>query len=224
VKVVFLEEVEGSGRIGEIKDVADGFARNYLLPRRLAAAATPADIRRAEVLAEKEARRQAVLDEEAQTVVDKISGALIAISARVGEQGRLYGSVTAANIADEVSKLAGRAIEHQQILLAEPIKELGTREITVKLTRNVEATVQVEVASEGAPPEAEAAPVAEAEAEEPAEAKASAEVEAETEEAAEAEEEAETEAEEEEETIAKPEAEEETEAEAAAEEESEEQS
>jgi large subunit ribosomal protein L9 len=218
VKVVFLEEVEGSGRIGEIKDVADGFARNYLLPRRLAAAATPADIRRAEARAEKEARRQAVLDEEAQQVVDKISGTLIAISARVGEQGRLYGSVTAANIADEVSKLAGRAIEHQQIMLAEPIKELGTREITVRLTRNVETTVQVEVTAEGAPPEAEPAPGAAAEAEEPAEVEASTEIEAE----AETEEEPATG--EDEETVAEPEAEEETEAEAAAEEETEEQS
>ena len=164
MKIVFLEEVEGSGRIGEIKEVADGFARNYLLPRRLAAAATPADIRRAGARAEKEARRQAVLDDEAQGVAEKLAGAVITIRARVGEQGRLYGSVTAADIAEEVSKLAGREIEHRQVLLSEPLKELGTREIGIRLTRNVEAPVQVEVASEEGPAEA-AAVVAEAEQE-----------------------------------------------------------
>ncbi len=157
MKVVFLEDVEGSGRIGEIKEVANGFARNYLLPRRLAAAATPAEIRRGEVLAKKEARRQAVLDEEATGVAEKLTGALITISARVGEQGRLYGSVTAADIAEEVSKLAGRQIEHRQVLLAEPLKELGTQEIGIRLTRNVEASVQVEVVSEEAPIAAEPA-------------------------------------------------------------------
>ena len=211
MKVVFLEEVEGSGRIGEIKDVANGFARNYLLPRRLAAPATPADIRRAEARAEKEARRQAVLDEEAQAVAEKLAGAVIAISARVGEQGRLYGSITAADIAEEVSKLAGRQIEHRQILLAEPLKELGTHEINVKLTRNVEAPVQVEVASEEPPAsvepaaasaesaqeaEVEALEDAEAEAEEgEAEPQAEAEVEPEAEAALEAEAEAEEEGE-----------------------------
>jgi large subunit ribosomal protein L9 len=186
VKVVFLEDVEGSGRIGEIKEVANGFARNYLLPRRLAAAATPAEIRRGEALAEKEARRQAVLDEEATGVAEKLTGALITISARVGEQGRLYGSVTAADIAEEVSKLAGRQIEHRQVLLAEPLKELGTQEIGIRLTRNVEASVQVEVVSEEAPIAAEpaAAEAAEEETEaevSEAEADAEAQVEAEAE-------------------------------------------
>jgi large subunit ribosomal protein L9 len=190
VKVVFLEDVEGSGRIGEIKEVANGFARNYLLPRRLAAAATPAQIRRGEALAEKEARRQAVLDEEAGGVAEKLTGALITISARVGEQGRLYGSVTAADIADEVSKLAGRQIEHRQVLLAEPLKELGTQEIGIRLTRNVEASVQVEVVSEEAPIAAE--PAAAEAAEEDTEAEVS-EADAEAQEEAEAEPEEESE-------------------------------
>ncbi len=184
MKVVFLEEVEGSGRIGEIKEVADGFARNYLLPRRLAAAATPADIRRAEARAEKEARHQAVLDDEAQGVAEKLVGAVITIRARVGEQGRLYGSITAADIAEEVSKLAGREIEHRQVLLSEPLKELGTREIGIRLTRNVEAPVQVEVASEEGPAEAAVAVEAEQETEVEAEAEAEAMPEAEAEEEA----------------------------------------
>lgn len=184
MKVVFLEDVEGSGRIGEIKEVANGFARNYLLPRRLAAAATPAEIRRGEALAEKEARRQAVLDEEASGVAEKLTGALITISARVGEQGRLYGSITATDIAEEVSRLAGRQIEHRQVLLAEPLKELGTQEISIRLTRNVETSVQVEVASEEPPIEAEPA-AAEAQAEPEPEAEAT--LEAEEQEEAEAE-------------------------------------
>jgi large subunit ribosomal protein L9 len=205
VKVVFLEEVEGSGRIGDIKEVANGFARNYLLPRRLAAAATPAEIRRGEALAEKEARRQAVLDEEASGVAEKLTGALITISARVGEQGRLYGSITAADIAEEVSRLAGRQIEHRQVLLAEPLKELGTQEISIRLTRNVETSVQVEVASEEPPIEAEPAAEAQAEQETEVEAEAVSEAEAQEEAEPEPETEATLEAEEQEEAEAEPE-------------------
>jgi len=154
MKVVFLQNVEGSGRTGEIKDVADGFARNYLLPRRLAAPATPDAIRRGEARAAAEARRQAELDDQGRTLAEKLT-AHIVMTARVGEQGRLYGSVTSGDIAEEVSKLAGEEIDHHLVVLEEPIKQLGTYEIPVRLTRNVEATVTVEVVGEEAAPEEE---------------------------------------------------------------------
>jgi large subunit ribosomal protein L9 len=144
MKVVFLQNVEGSGRTGEIKEVADGFARNYLLPRRLAAPATPDAIKRAEARAVAEARRQAELDEEARALTEKLTAPIV-IAARVGEQGRLYGSVTSADIAEEVSKLVGQEVDRHLVMLAEPIKELGTYEVPLHLTRNVEATVTVEI-------------------------------------------------------------------------------
>jgi large subunit ribosomal protein L9 len=147
MKVVFLQNVEGSGRTGDIKEVADGFARNFLLPRRLAAPATPDAVKRAEALAAAEARRQAELDGEARTLAEKLTAPIV-ITVRAGEQGRLYGSVTAADIAEEASKLAGQEVDRHLLVLEEPIKEVGTHEIPLRLTQNVEATVTVEVVSE----------------------------------------------------------------------------
>ncbi len=89
VKVVFLKDVEGSGRIGEIKNVANGFARNYLLPQGLAAPATPEAVRRAEARAIVEAKKQAQLDEAAQGLADLLAGTSITIAARAGSRGRL---------------------------------------------------------------------------------------------------------------------------------------
>ena len=148
MKVVFLQNVEGSGRTGEIKEVADGFARNFLLPRRLAAPATPDAVKRAEALAAAEARRQAELDEEARTLAEKLAAPIV-ITVRAGEQGRLYGSVTATDIAEEASKLAGQEVDRRLLVLEEPIKEVGTYEIPLRLTHNVEATITVEVVAEG---------------------------------------------------------------------------
>jgi large subunit ribosomal protein L9 len=148
MKVVFLQNVEGSGRTGEIKEVADGFARNFLLPRRLAAPVTPDAIKRAEAIAAAEARRQAELDEQARTLAEKLAAPIV-ITARAGEQGRLYGSVTAADIAEEASKLAGQEVDRHLLALEEPIKEVGTYEVPLRLTSNVEAMLTVEVVGEG---------------------------------------------------------------------------
>jgi large subunit ribosomal protein L9 len=147
MKVVFLQNVEGSGRTGEIKEVADGFARNFLLPRRLAAPATADAIKRAEVRAVAEARQQAELDEEARALAEKLAGPIV-ITVRAGEKGRLYGSVTSADIAEEMSKLAGQDVDRHLLVLEEPIKEVGTHEVPLRLTRNVEATLTVEVVAE----------------------------------------------------------------------------
>jgi large subunit ribosomal protein L9 len=176
MKVVFMEEVEGTARVGEIKNVADGFARNYLLPRRLAAPATDHYIAIAESRAEKEARRQTRLDEEATTyLLPKMEGASVTIDVRVGEQGKLFGSVTGRDIAAALQETTGVELEHRQVDLRQPIRELGSHEVTVKLTRNVGVQVVVDVEPLGGMPEEEAE-AAEAEAEaEPAEAEVAAE-------------------------------------------------
>src|SRR3990170_7852004 len=142
MKVVFMEEVEGTALVGEVKNVADGFARNYLLPRKLAAPATDHYITIAQARAEKEARRQSRLDEEARThLVPKMEGRSVSIEVRVGEQGKLFGSVTARDIAAALQEATGVELEHRQVDLPQPIRELGAHEVTVKLTRNVHATV-----------------------------------------------------------------------------------
>ena len=144
MKVVFMEEVEGTARVGEVKNVADGFARNYLLPRRLAAPATDHYITIAAGRAEKEVRRQTKLDEEAQEhLVPRMEGQSVTIEVRVGEQGKLFGSVTARDIAEALQAATNVELEHRQVDLRQPIREVGSHEVTVKLTRNVHVQVTV---------------------------------------------------------------------------------
>ena len=174
MRVVFLEEVEGTARTGDVKNVADGFARNYLLPRKLAAPATDHYMNIAQAKAGKEERRQEKVDEEArERLLPKIEGKAVEIEVRVGEQGKLFGSVTARDIAEALQAATRVDLEHRQVDLREPIRELGGHEVTIKVTRNVLATVTVNVVPVGGLPaeevaeaeSPEAAPESEAEAE-----------------------------------------------------------
>lgn len=143
MKVVFFEEVEGTAQVGEIKEVKNGFARNYLLPRGLAGAPTTNNLARAERLAKADAIRQGKLDEAAAPLAAAIDGQEFIFRARVGEQGRLFGSVTARDIAERLSERAGATIEHRQVQLAQALRQLGTEEVRVRLTRNIFANVSV---------------------------------------------------------------------------------
>lgn len=148
MKVVFLQEVPGGGLPGEVKEVREGYARNYLLPKKLAIPATPQALRKAERLAEEERRRQENLDAAARTVAEVLDGQTLTFTARVGEAGRLFGSITAGDIAEEASRLAGAEVDRHRVHLGEPIKELGSREVPIRLTRNVQVRVQIEVVPE----------------------------------------------------------------------------
>ena len=157
MKVVFLEEVEGTARTGDVKNVANGFARNYLLPRKLAAPATKHYIAIAEQKATKEAKRQDRVDEEArERLLPLVEGQEMTIEVLVGEQGKLFGSVTSRDIAERLQADTGVELEHRQVALNQPIREIGTHEVSVKLTRNVIARITVHVHPEGGMPEPEA--------------------------------------------------------------------
>lgn len=162
MKVVFLEEVEGTAHTGDVKNVAAGFARNFLLPRKLAAPATDHYITIAQAKATKEARKQVKLDEDAQKLLPKVDGQSLTMEVRVGEQSKLFGSVTAREIAEHLAEATKIEIEHRQVDLKQPIRELGTFTVPVKLTRNVIANVTVNVVPIGGP-----AAAGEAAAEEP---------------------------------------------------------
>lgn len=164
MKVVFLEDVEGKARLGDVKEVADGYARNYLFPRRLAAPATPHYLSIARAKAEKEARRQARLDQEAQErLLPRLAGKSFTVQVRVGQQGRMFGAVTSQDIAEVVRQETGVELDHRQVALGEPIRETGTYTVTLRLTRNVHAQIEVQVVPLGGEP---AAPAEEAPAEE----------------------------------------------------------
>lgn len=157
MKVVFLETVEGSGYMGEVKTVADGYARNFLLPRGFAAAATPALLQRAEKLAAAEEERQRLLDERARGLVGRLPSTPLVLTARVGEQGRLYGSVTNADIAEKAGEILGEELDRRRILLPEVIRQVGLYDVGVRLSRNVTATIRIAVVDVDAPQGAEAA-------------------------------------------------------------------
>jgi large subunit ribosomal protein L9 len=148
VKVVFLEDVPGTANIGDIKEVKPGFARNYLLPRRMAMVATPSVVKSAEQRAHRENRLQEARDTDARAVAGRLEGLAMSFSAKAGATGKLFGSVGTADIAGKVTEILGHDFERHNVLLAEPIKELGDYPIVLKLTKNVTATVNVSVIGE----------------------------------------------------------------------------
>ena len=150
MKVVFLESIEGTAVVGDVKEVKNGFARNYLLPRGLAAPAKEPHLARAKAGAVREAVKQQALDKSASIIAEKLEGKQITMIARVGEQGKLYGSITSVHIAEEVAKLLGEDAEfdHRKVLLPEAIKEIGVLPVRLRLTRNIEAAIEVEVIPE----------------------------------------------------------------------------
>lgn len=157
VKVVFLETVEGSGLMGEVKDVARGYARNYLLPRGLAAPATPDILKRAEELRAIEEERQRAQDEHARELVGKLESEPLVMAVRVGEQGRLYGSVTNVDIAEKAGEILGEELDRRRILLPEAIRNVGVYTVGIRLSRNVQPEVQVVVVDAEAPEGVDAA-------------------------------------------------------------------
>ena len=157
MKVLFLETVEGSGTRGEVKTVTNGYARNYLLPRGYAAPATPAILKHAERLAAEEEVRQRSLDEQAQQLVGKLQGQTLVCAVRVGEQGRLYGSVTNADVAEKAGEILGEELDRRRVLLPEVIRHVGVYSVPLRLSRNVTASVQVVVVDADAPEGVDAA-------------------------------------------------------------------
>jgi len=144
IQVILQQDVDKLGKSGELVRVRPGFARNFLLPRQLAVPATTAAVRRIEhekavALAKAEKAKK-----EARDVAAKLSALTVTLAQKVGEDGRLFGSVTAKDIEHAV-KAQGLDIDRKKLQLAEPIKSIGTYEIPVKLVSDVTATLKVEV-------------------------------------------------------------------------------
>ena len=148
MKVVFLEDVPGTAHIGDIKEVKPGFARNYLLPRKMAMPATPSIIKTVEQRAARETRLQEARDNDARALATRLEGVAFTITAKAGSTGKLFGSVGTGDIAARVGETLSTEFERQNVMLAEPIKELGDYQVTVKLSRNVGVPVAVSVVGE----------------------------------------------------------------------------
>jgi large subunit ribosomal protein L9 len=148
VKVVLRDDVENIGRKGDLIEVTDGFARNFLVPRGLAMKATKGVVQQAEAMRRNREARDARDREAAQALADQLTGQRIELRARAGEGGRLFGSVTSADIADAVRAQTGVELDRRKTQLAEPLKELGAVEVPVKLHTDVEVTLTVDVVPE----------------------------------------------------------------------------
>lgn len=143
MKVIFNADVRGQGKKGQMKDVSDGFARNYLLPRNLATEAT-ADNLNAMKLKEKALAAQAAREKaQAEETAAKLTGVQVKISARAGQGGKLFGSVTSQEIADALKAQHGIEIEKNKLVQSEPIKQFGTYEVRARLGYEVSGTVSV---------------------------------------------------------------------------------
>ena len=150
MEVILREHVDNVGKRGEIVKVADGFARNYLLPRKLALPVTPGNLKHIERERAKFDAREAEERQGAQAVATKLVGIVVLISRKVGETEALYGSVTSTDIATSLAS-QGLEIDKRKIQLHEPIKRLGEYEVPIKLHRDVVAPIKVKVVADGVP-------------------------------------------------------------------------
>jgi large subunit ribosomal protein L9 len=148
MKVVFLKDVARVGRAGEVKEVADGYAKNFLLPKKLALPATPSSIKMAEAQLRKEEQGQQRHAEELVEVARQLEGLSLDFKMKVMEEGRLYGSIRGNQIAEELKRLTGIDIERTRIELLEPIRQLGSYELTIRLGRDLAPKVKVVVTGE----------------------------------------------------------------------------
>jgi len=157
MKVVLRQDVPKLGEAGTIQNVKPGFARNYLIPQGFAVLATSGEIKTAEHNLEVKARKVAKQEAQLQTLADKIAGKRLEFTVRAGESGRLYGSITAGDIADELAKIAGEEIDRRKVVLDDPIRELGEHAVTVHLGGRLRPAITVVAVGDAVYPAAMAA-------------------------------------------------------------------
>ncbi len=143
MQVILTQDVEKIGQRGDIVDVSRGYVRNFLVPRNLAEVATPTKMEEARREMEETEERERRLAERAGEIAETLNKSVITIEARTGEDERLFGSVTAANIADAIQKARDVRVDRRRIVLNEPIKSLGTHQVPVQVHGDVQATVKV---------------------------------------------------------------------------------
>jgi large subunit ribosomal protein L9 len=143
--VVLRDDVENLGRKGDLLDVSDGYARNYLVPRGLAIKATKGVVQQAEAMRRNREAREMREREAAQAVATQLEGRRFTITVRAGEAGRLFGSVTPADVADAVRAQSGVDVDRRSLRLADTIKELGPVDVPLRLHPDVEIVLGVDV-------------------------------------------------------------------------------
>ena len=162
MKVLLIKDVYKLGRAGDVKRVADGYGRNYLLPQGMAVLATPGALKQVDNIRSKATARRAELNKEMGGLAEQLNGVYLTFPSKAGETGKLYGSITTAMIADALSKKIGQTVERRHVE-CQPIRTLGKFKAIVRLTVDLNPEVLVIVHREGEAPDLpeEASPVAE---------------------------------------------------------------
>ena len=149
MKVLFKKDVQDVARAGQVKDVADGYARNFLIPRGLAVAATAAALKQVAEVQAVASRHAADEERDARELKQRLEAQPIVVEAKAGSQGRLYGSVTAADLATAIQKQIGTMVDRRDLELPEHIRQVGSYDVTARLHRAVTATITLEVRAPG---------------------------------------------------------------------------
>lgn len=145
MKVIFLKDVKGKGKKGEVKDVSDGYARNYLLKNNLAEEATPGNLKALEGKKRKKQQLEQEEKDEAIQLKDALAKLTVEITAKSGKDGRLFGSITSKQIAEQLQKQHGHKVDRRKMELDDPIRTLGYTNVPVKLHSEVSGTIKVHV-------------------------------------------------------------------------------
>lgn len=150
MKVIFLQDVPNVARAGEIKDVANGYGRNFLIPRKLALLAGTEVVNKLRAQLEVKARGLAQTEAELLELASQLNGREVILEARSGVEGRLFGSITGADIAVELESTTGLAIDKRKIELDEPIRQVGSYEVAIRLAKDIVPKIKVTVTEKSA--------------------------------------------------------------------------
>lgn len=148
MRVIFLEDVPNVAKAGEVKEITDGYGRNFLIPRKLALLVDSAAMAKAEKQLKVKAQQQVEADAEVTKLAHQLEGREVILKARVGAKDRLYGSITSADIASELHNSVGLVVDKRKVELAEPIRQLGSYEVAIKLDKDVIPKVKITVIAE----------------------------------------------------------------------------
>lgn len=148
MKVILLQDVKALGKKGEIKDVADGYGRNFLIGKKLACEATPQNLKNLAIEQKKQADKAAAELAEAKRLAGELAKLQIDMPVKAGEGGKLFGSVTNKEVADAISAKVGAEIDKRKVEIKDPIKALGVAEVTVKLHSEVHQKVKVNIVAQ----------------------------------------------------------------------------
>ena len=147
MKIVLLQDVKNVGKKGDVVNVSDGYARNFILPKKLGAEATQGNLNTLKQQQAAAARLAAEQLAEAKAVAEGLAGKTVALKVKVGANGKLFGAVSSKEIAEGLKEQFGVDLDKKKILLNEPIKEIGTQEVDVKLHKDVTAKLKVDVSA-----------------------------------------------------------------------------